>query len=58
MLTETDCCDGSDEKHGVCPNKCKEIGDAYKAKLAAERKLRKTVRRTMYRQYGPVGCSL
>ena len=41
---ETNCCDGSDEKPGVCPNKCKEIGDAYKAQLAAERKLRKTVR--------------
>ncbi|KAI0737137.1 endoplasmic reticulum protein [Irpex lacteus] len=41
-LCETDCCDGSDEKPGVCPNRCKEIGDAYKAKLAAERKLRKT----------------
>ncbi|KAI0092510.1 endoplasmic reticulum protein [Irpex rosettiformis] len=41
-LCETSCCDGSDEKPGVCPNKCKEIGDAYKAKMVAEQKLRKT----------------
>ncbi|KAI0346969.1 hypothetical protein BDW22DRAFT_1351294 [Trametopsis cervina] len=41
-LCETECCDGSDEKPGVCANKCKEIGDAYRAKQEAERKLRKT----------------
>ncbi|VDB86795.1 unnamed protein product [Peniophora sp. CBMAI 1063] len=41
-LCETDCCDGSDERPGVCPNQCKEIGEAYRAKVDAERKLRKT----------------
>jgi protein kinase C substrate 80K-H len=41
--SELECCDGSDEKSGVCPNKCKEIGDAHRTKMEAERKLRKTV---------------
>ncbi|CAL1701892.1 unnamed protein product [Somion occarium] len=41
-LCEPACCDGSDEEPGVCPNKCKEIGEAYRVKQAAERKLRKT----------------
>ncbi|KAJ3476466.1 hypothetical protein NLI96_g11139 [Meripilus lineatus] len=41
-LCEPDCCDGSDEAPGVCPNQCKEIGEAYRAKQDAENKLRKT----------------
>ncbi|KAA1465898.1 hypothetical protein DENSPDRAFT_925436 [Dentipellis sp. KUC8613] len=41
-LCEVECCDGSDESSGVCPNKCAEIGDAYRKKQEAERRLRKT----------------
>ncbi|KAL0949194.1 hypothetical protein HGRIS_009272 [Hohenbuehelia grisea] len=41
-LCEVDCCDGSDERPGVCPNTCKEVGEAYRKKRDAERKLRKT----------------
>ncbi|KAL4264047.1 Glucosidase 2 subunit beta [Pleurotus pulmonarius] len=41
-LCEAACCDGSDELPGVCPNRCKEIGEAYRTKRDAERKLRKT----------------
>lgn len=41
--TEPECCDGSDEAPGVCPNKCEEIGKAYRAKVEAETKTRKTV---------------
>ncbi|KDQ65053.1 hypothetical protein JAAARDRAFT_28714 [Jaapia argillacea MUCL 33604] len=40
-LCEVECCDGSDEKSGVCPNLCKEIGDAYRQKLEEENKLRR-----------------
>lgn len=40
---EPECCDGSDERAGVCKNTCKEIGEVYRAKQEAERKLRKTV---------------
>lgn len=43
MCVELACCDGSDEPLGVCTNKCKEVGEAYRAKQAAERKIRKTV---------------
>lgn len=43
VCIELACCDGSDEAFGVCENKCKEIGEAYRAKQAAERKIRKTV---------------
>ncbi|ELU43157.1 endoplasmic reticulum protein [Rhizoctonia solani AG-1 IA] len=39
---EPECCDGSDEPSGVCPNQCKEIGEKYRAEREAERKLRKT----------------
>jgi protein kinase C substrate 80K-H len=28
-LAEKECCDGSDERPGFCPNLCKEIGDIY-----------------------------
>ncbi|KAG8698100.1 hypothetical protein FRC08_006133, partial [Ceratobasidium sp. 394] len=37
-----ECCDGSDEPSGVCPNQCEEIGTKYRAEQEAERKLRKT----------------
>lgn len=43
VIKEPECCDGSDEPLGVCPNKCREIGEAYAHKMEAERKLRKTV---------------
>ncbi|CAE6424202.1 unnamed protein product [Rhizoctonia solani] len=41
-ICEPECCDGSDEPSGVCPNQCKEIGEKYRAERDAERKLRKT----------------
>ncbi|KAF6762433.1 glucosidase II beta subunit-like-domain-containing protein [Ephemerocybe angulata] len=41
-LCETECCDGSDERPGTCPNRCKEIGEAYRAKRDAELKIQKT----------------
>ncbi|KAG9103984.1 hypothetical protein FRC06_006423 [Ceratobasidium sp. 370] len=41
-LCEPECCDGSDEPSGVCPNQCEEIGTKYRAEQEAERKLRKT----------------
>ncbi|QRV91282.1 protein kinase C substrate 80K-H [Ceratobasidium sp. AG-Ba] len=41
-LCEPECCDGSDEPNGVCPNQCEEIGKKYRAEQEAERKLRKT----------------
>ncbi|KAL0575900.1 hypothetical protein V5O48_006073 [Marasmius crinis-equi] len=39
---EPECCDGSDEPSGACPNTCKEVGEAYRKKLNEELKLRKT----------------
>ncbi|KAG1753222.1 glucosidase II beta subunit-like-domain-containing protein [Suillus lakei] len=41
-LCEQECCDGSDEPSGVCPNTCQEVGVEYRKKTEAERKLRKT----------------
>jgi protein kinase C substrate 80K-H len=41
-LCEKECCDGSDEPSGVCPNTCQEVGAEHKKKTEAERKLRKT----------------
>jgi hypothetical protein len=41
---EKECCDGSDERPGVCPNDCKKIGEEYRQKRDAELKTRKTVR--------------
>jgi protein kinase C substrate 80K-H len=39
-----ECCDGSDEwVSGACPDKCAEIGKAYREKIESERKTRKTV---------------
>ncbi|KAJ6567298.1 glucosidase II beta subunit-like-domain-containing protein [Mycena vulgaris] len=41
-LCEPQCCDGSDERPGVCKNACKEIGDEYRKQRDAERKIQKT----------------
>ncbi|OAX39255.1 hypothetical protein K503DRAFT_739832 [Rhizopogon vinicolor AM-OR11-026] len=41
-LCEQECCDGSDEPSGVCPNTCQEVGAEYRKEVEAERKLRKT----------------
>ncbi|KAG7096561.1 hypothetical protein E1B28_003983 [Marasmius oreades] len=41
-LCELECCDGSDELPGVCPNTCKEVGEAYRKKRNEEMKIRKT----------------
>ncbi|KAK7061346.1 glucosidase II beta subunit-like-domain-containing protein [Favolaschia claudopus] len=41
-LCEPECCDGSDERPGVCRNACKEIGEEYRKKRDAERKIQKT----------------
>lgn len=43
LLLEQECCDGSDEALGVCPDRCKEIGEIHRKKVQAELKLRKTV---------------
>lgn len=43
VIEEPECCDGSDEPSGLCPNICKEVGDTYSKKVAEERKIRKTV---------------
>ncbi|GBE79118.1 endoplasmic reticulum protein [Sparassis latifolia] len=40
-LCEPECCDGSDERPGVCSNKCKEVGEAYRQIQDAEWKIRK-----------------
>ncbi|KAG6861374.1 hypothetical protein C0995_000780 [Termitomyces sp. Mi166 len=41
-LCEPQCCDGSDERPGVCTNVCKETGEAYRKIREEERKLRRT----------------
>jgi protein kinase C substrate 80K-H len=41
-LCEIECCDGSDERPGVCPNRCKEIGDIYWKRRNQELKIQKT----------------
>lgn len=41
-LCEPECCDGSDEAPGVCPDTCKAVGEEYRKKAEAEKKLRKT----------------
>ncbi|KAJ7229083.1 glucosidase II beta subunit-like-domain-containing protein [Mycena pura] len=41
-LCEPQCCDGSDERPGVCPNSCTEIGEQYRKQRDAERKIQKT----------------
>lgn len=42
LFTEPECCDGSDEAPGVCPNRCEEIGKAYRNQKEVEAKIRKT----------------
>ncbi|KAF8312796.1 hypothetical protein DL93DRAFT_2114589 [Clavulina sp. PMI_390] len=41
-LCEAECCDGSDEPAGVCPNVCHVVGEEYRRTRDAEAKLRKT----------------
>src|SRR6266581_1068072 len=41
-LCEPECCDGSDEPPGVCPDICDKVGEEYRRTADAERKLRKT----------------
>ena len=45
VLAEVQCCDGSDEQAGVCPNLCKEIGEEYRTKRDAELKIQRAVSR-------------
>lgn len=42
---DPECCDGSDEATGICPNVCDQVGKEYRSKRDEERKRRKTVRR-------------
>lgn len=44
---EPACCDGSDEAAGVCEDTCAAVGELYRQKQEAARKLRKTVSITM-----------
>ncbi|KAF8485237.1 glucosidase II beta subunit-like-domain-containing protein [Russula ochroleuca] len=41
-LCEPACCDGSDEPAGVCENTCAAVGELYRQKQEAARKLQKT----------------
>ncbi|KAG6831905.1 hypothetical protein H0H87_003557 [Tephrocybe sp. NHM501043] len=41
-LCEPECCDGSDERPGVCKNICTETGEVHRKRRDEERKLRKT----------------
>lgn len=41
-LCEAECCDGSDELPGICPDVCHVVGEEYRRATEAERKLRKT----------------
>ncbi|KAK2462316.1 hypothetical protein APHAL10511_005622 [Amanita phalloides] len=41
-LCERQCCDGSDEKPGVCASTCKEIGEIYSQQREAELKIQRT----------------
>ncbi|KAF8991406.1 hypothetical protein BDZ89DRAFT_973841 [Hymenopellis radicata] len=41
-LCEPECCDGSDERPGVCENICVEVGKEYRKKRAEELKIQKT----------------
>ena len=43
LLAEKECCDGSDERSGLCPNLCKKIGDIYREQREKEEKIQKTV---------------
>ncbi|KAL7409765.1 glucosidase II beta subunit-like-domain-containing protein [Mrakia frigida] len=41
-ICDPECCDGSDESEGVCPDVCVAIGQEFRAGLEEERKRRKT----------------
>ncbi|TFK74377.1 hypothetical protein BDN72DRAFT_812753 [Pluteus cervinus] len=41
-LCEPQCCDGTDERPGVCKNTCAEVGALYRKKRDEENKIRKT----------------
>lgn len=41
-LCEKECCDGSDEPEGVCPNVCEEVGKEHRQRVEAEMKIRRT----------------
>ncbi|KAI0034384.1 glucosidase II beta subunit-like-domain-containing protein [Vararia minispora EC-137] len=41
-LCEPECCDGSDERPGVCADTCKDVGEAHRVRAETERKLRKS----------------
>jgi hypothetical protein len=43
LLAEKECCDGSDERPGLCPDRCKVIGDVYREQRKKEQKIQKTV---------------
>ncbi|KIY48740.1 hypothetical protein FISHEDRAFT_42747 [Fistulina hepatica ATCC 64428] len=42
-LCDKECCDGSDERPGLCPNTCKQMNAAYEELRAQELRTRKTV---------------
>jgi protein kinase C substrate 80K-H len=41
-LCEAECCDGSDEPPGICPDVCHVVGAEHRRAIEAEGKLRKT----------------
>ena len=41
LCKEPECCDGSDEPSGICPNVCEQVGKEHRARLEAENKIRK-----------------
>ncbi|KAG8955039.1 hypothetical protein FRC03_011300 [Tulasnella sp. 419] len=41
-LCEPECCDGSDEPSGTCPDQCESIGATYRAERERTAKVRKT----------------
>ena len=43
LSAEKECCDGSDERPGLCPNLCMQIGDVYRQQRKQEQKIQKTV---------------
>lgn len=53
-LPEPECCDGSDEPSGVCPNICDQVGTRYRALLEQKAKLRNTVRYPRFISQNPL----
>lgn len=41
FFLEPECCDGSDEQLGRCPNICEKVGKEYRERVEAETKIRK-----------------